>query len=108
MHRRIRGRPKRRARDTHGPTLSKRTSISEFASCSTIESTNFCVDYADWSVACNLDSTVTQIDQPGDSGGPWFLSTTAIGIHSGGGAGMSLFTRIGAATDFLDATVLQQ
>ncbi|HML52251.1 MAG TPA: S1 family peptidase [Propionicimonas sp.] len=77
-------------------------------SCSTIESTNFCVDYANWEVACNLDSTVTQIDQPGDSGGPWFLGTTAIGIHSGGGAGMSLFTRIGAATDFLDATVQQQ
>lgn len=77
-------------------------------SCSTIESTNFCVDYANWEVACNWNSTVTQIDQPGDSGGPWFLGTTAIGIHSGGGAGMSLFTRIGAATGFLDATVLQQ
>jgi len=78
-------------------------------SCSSVESTNFCVDYDDWETACNLDSTVARIDDKGDSGGPWFYGATAIGVHSGGSTpgNFSLFTRIGAVNDFLDATVLK-
>lgn len=76
-------------------------------SCSYVDSTNYCETYPGFGTACNLDSTTADIGQGGDSGGPWFYGSDAIGVHSGAAVGYySLFTRISAINDFLDATVL--
>jgi len=75
--------------------------------CSNVASTNYCESYSGW-IACNLNSTTADISQGGDSGGPWFYGSNAIGVHSGAVTGShSLFTRISAINDFLDATVLE-
>jgi hypothetical protein len=76
-------------------------------SCSYVDSTNYCETYSGFGTACNLDSTTADISDGGDSGGPWFYGSDAIGVHSGAASGYySLFTRISAINDFLDATVL--
>ncbi|UYM05633.1 S1 family peptidase [Solicola gregarius] len=57
---------------------------------------------------CGLDVTRDDVSAGGDSGGPWFLGTTARGTHSGGNAGnASFFTRVGRLY-FLDAHILQR
>lgn len=77
-------------------------------SCSKVASTNYCETYAGFGTVCNLNSTTADISQGGDSGGPWFYGEDAIGVHSGAAVGSySLFTRISAINDFLDAAVLQ-
>jgi hypothetical protein len=54
---------------------------------------------------CGIVRTQNTITQPGDSGGPWFTGTIALGIHSGSGSGGSFFTRIGRAANYLDSAV---
>lgn len=57
---------------------------------------------------CGLDFTYDDISEGGDSGGPWFLGTTARGGHTGAATGQaSFFTRISRARAHLAVTVLQ-
>lgn len=63
--------------------------------CSKVYKTGVCsIGY------CNLHAATDYISRPGDSGGPWFSGTVAMGIHHGqatiNGKKRSLFTRIGA------------
>lgn len=76
-------------------------------SCSTVAATNVCRAFSDGVTRCGLDVTEDNVSAGGDSGGPWYFGNIARGIHTGGGGGESLFTRIGRVNRHLDATVLQ-
>lgn len=53
--------------------------------CGTVQATNVTVNYAEGSVYGMVQTNVCT--QPGDSGGSWFSSSTAIGLTSGGTIG---------------------
>lgn len=74
--------------------------------CAEVAATGLCLTYSDGAARCALTRTDESITDHGDSGGPWFLGNTARGIHAGTTSAGSAFTQIGAATNYLDATVL--
>ena len=77
--------------------------------CSSVAEVDVCVTYStDGKARCGLARSASAIIQPGDSGGPWFYSSTARGITAATNASYSYFTQIGRASTYLDATVLQQ
>lgn len=60
--------------------------------CDSVYKLNQCRD-----VYCGLAMTWERKAAPGDSGGPWYSSTTAFGIHSGrshGAASRDVFTPV--------------
>lgn len=77
--------------------------------CSTVAGVDFCVLFDnDIHPRCGLASTTSAITTSGDSGGPWFFTSTARGTTTGGNSWTSYLTQIGRAKTYLDATVIQQ
>lgn len=63
--------------------------------CSVVEATGLCVKYAEWPQFCGIFRTMSDIVDPGDSGGPAFNGGRALGITSGHSPGQtSFFTQI--------------
>lgn len=71
-----------------------------FYTCDTTYLDNQCRD--SW---CDMMTMSSRLADGGDSGGPWFWSTTAYGIHSGwitiGGAPRDMFTPINSGLSVL-------
>jgi streptogrisin B len=63
--------------------------------CATVLATDTCVAYAGFPKFCGIARVSGILTQPGDSGGPWFAGTKALGVHSGRWNGVSVFTKIG-------------
>lgn len=60
----------------------------------TIDTYAGCVTYTDGKIWCDLYKTTAKVTSPGDSGGPWYVSNTAYGIHSGSNSSASFLTPI--------------
>jgi streptogrisin C len=52
--------------------------------CDVVVSSGHCVTYANFPQFCGLYRTGNRDAAPGDSGGPWYYGSRALGIHSGG------------------------
>lgn len=90
-----------------GATLCHWGSASGY-SCADVVAMNLCrTDEVHNLQACALSRVNGNVSVGGDSGGPWFASSNARGIHWGTGDN-SYFTQIGAVSNNLSATVLQQ
>lgn len=80
-------------------------------SCGIVIDINNCRS-GDWlgGTTCGLDYMDRDVSAPGDSGGPWFLGDTAMGIHTGeptaAGVNMSYFTRISRVAGHMNLTVM--
>ena len=74
--------------------------------CSQVQNLNMC-GTLNGEDTCGLDQARGVIADHGDSGGPWFFSTTARGITGGVTSTNTYFTRIGRVSANLDATVLR-
>ena len=72
--------------------------ISSGKTCGYIADPDACITI-DGTLGCSYVTTTSYMSAPGDSGGPWFNGTTAIGIHTGGSplGGYSVFTRLDRA-----------
>lgn len=70
--------------------------ISTGKACSTVASKNNCVTYEGWPQFCGLFRTTSKVSDVGDSGGPWYGTNAARGVHSGSIGGSSLFSGIGS------------
>lgn len=76
--------------------------------CSSVTRTDQCLTVGGRR-KCGVDFTRDDVSAGGDSGGPWFLGTTARGIHLGARPGnRSYFTRISRVYQHLGAKVLQR
>lgn len=73
------------------------------ASCGTVKSQASCVQYKDQPYMCRLVVVRGSFTNPGDSGGPWYISNSARGIHSGSNKTKNemFYTRIGSAQSML-------
>lgn len=75
--------------------------------CGTIGSKSFCPSYVPngKSTFICVNAGDRPLSSPGDSGGPWFVGTTAYGIHSGGGdnGGLSIYM----AVDYMSSLGIQ-
>jgi hypothetical protein len=63
--------------------------------CSVVDGTGQCVKYPDWPQFCGMFRTMSDIVDPGDSGGPAFNGGRALGLVSGHSPGVtSWFSQI--------------
>jgi hypothetical protein len=81
--------------------------------CSTVYSTGACEYFSDAkSTYCKLVVMNTYVSAGGDSGGPWFSTTTAKGTHTGvitvNGTKRSVFTPISVAKSHMATTILKK
>lgn len=78
-------------------------------SCGQVASLSECVEYDNQPRYCGIAAMDRYISDGGDSGGPWFVGTTALGIHSGfaspNGPVVSVFTSITMAGRWMDTVV---
>jgi len=78
----------------------------ESDSCATVDQVNTCVSLGSI-FGCGADRTNDDVSTRMDSGGPWFLGSTARGTHMGSVIGQhSYFTRQSRVADHLNATIL--
>lgn len=81
---------------------------SSYYACGEVIDTDDCRTLGDGNYRCGLTTTSPNTSDGGDSGGPWFLTSTAYGLHtSGSNSGdTSTFTKIGRILSALDATLV--
>lgn len=81
---------------TTGATVCRRGKTSGYG-CGTITSTSY---KPTWTNACpgvtcnSVFVSVSLTTRGGDSGGPWFSSNRPVGVHKGGGTGLSVYSKI--------------
>lgn len=76
------------------------------AACTTVAAVNVCLTNSSGVAVCRLARTNGTFTNIGDSGGPWYLNNTAIGIHAGeNSAGFAVFSQVGHVKAILSAEV---
>ncbi|WP_214466303.1 S1 family peptidase [Microbacterium flavescens] len=74
--------------------------------CATVVGVDWCAVYENFPRFCGLAAMSGILTKPGDSGGPWFTGSKALGIHSGRSGASSVFTKIGLLPGLLGVTVV--
>lgn len=69
---------------------------------STIRELSICINYPENGVACNVVEMDGEVSAGRDSGGPWYVGTTAYGVHSGRSNGRSVWTPVGQPLSLFD------
>lgn len=76
------------------------------AACTTVAAVNVCLTNSSGVAVCRLARTNGTFTNNGDSGGPWYLNNTAIGVHAGeNSAGFAVFSQVGHLKAILSAEV---
>jgi hypothetical protein len=77
------------------------------SSCATITDTSWCGPMATGENICRMVVTNGTFTNLGDSGGPWYIANTALGVHSGEflTTGVAVFSRADNAQAILGVTI---
>ncbi|MDO4901364.1 S1 family peptidase [Actinomyces sp.] len=76
-----------------------------FSSCTRIRNANHAFYSSNRVYVGQMVQTSGAFTNPGDSGGPWYIGNSALGIHFGKSGGYSTYTRIHSAQIALNAKV---
>ncbi len=76
-----------------------------FSSCARVRNANHAFYNSNGVYVGQMVQTSGAFTNPGDSGGPWYIGTSALGIHFGKSGGYSTYTKIHSAEIALNAKV---